>query len=161
MYEWVLFLHVVGAFVFMMSHGVSIFIAFQLRQEEEISRIRALLDLSTMSLRGMWGSIIILLGAGITLGFMGKWWGQGWVWLSIGIMVAVSVVMFVISSRAYYPLRTAVGLPDPWSKEEELGEVAAGDEIEALINAGRPRLMTLIGLGGLFTILGLMMFKPF
>ncbi len=33
MYEWVLFLHVVGAFVFMMSHGVSIFIAFQLRQE--------------------------------------------------------------------------------------------------------------------------------
>jgi hypothetical protein len=52
---------------------------------------------------------------------MGKWWGQGWVWLSIGIMVVVTVVtvvMFVTSSRAYYSLRTAVGLPDPWSKEE-------------------------------------------
>ena len=84
-----------------MSHGVSIFIAFQLQQEDEVNRIRALLDLSTMSLRGMWGSIIILLGAGIALGIMGKWWGQGWVWLSIGIMVVVTVVMFVISSKAY------------------------------------------------------------
>ncbi len=73
MYEWILFLHVVGALVFMMSHGVSIFIAFQLQQEEEINRIRALLDLSMLSLRGMWGSILILLGAGIALvGFMGK-----------------------------------------------------------------------------------------
>ena len=77
-------------------------------------------------------------------------------WLLIGIIVAVSVVMFVISSRAYYPFRTAVGLP-----EEELGEVAPDDEIKALINAGRPRLITVFGLGGLFTILGLMMIKPF
>jgi hypothetical protein len=50
MYEWVLFLHVVGAFAFMMSHGVSIFVAFRLQQEGEINRIRALLDLSTVSL---------------------------------------------------------------------------------------------------------------
>ena len=161
MYKWVLFLHVIGTFVFMMSHGVSIFVAFRLQQEEEINRIRALLDLSSLSLRGLWGSTLILLGAGIALGFMGNWWGQGWVWLSIGIFIVVAVVMFVISSKAYYPLRTAVGLPDPWSKAEELGEVATRDEIKAVINAGHPWLMTVIGLGGFFTILGLMMFKPF
>jgi len=83
MYEWVLFFHVVGALVFMMSHGVSIFAAFQLQQEREVDRIRALMDLSTLSLRGMWGSILLLLAAGIALGFMGKWWSQGWLWVAL------------------------------------------------------------------------------
>lgn len=161
MYEWVLFLHIIGAFIFMMSHGVSIFVAFRLQQESEVGRIRALMDLSSLSLRGMWGAVLILLGAGIALGFMGKWWGQGWVWVSIGLLVAVLVAMFIISSRAYYPLRTAVGLPDPWSKAEELGEVAPDDDIQALIAAGHPRLMAAVGLGGFFVVLGLMMFKPF
>ena len=161
MYEWVLFLHVIGALVFMMSHGVSIFVAFRLQQERMVDRIRALLDLSSMSLKGMWGATLVLLGAGIALGFMGKWWAQGWLWLSIGIIVAVAVSMFVISGRAYYPLRTAVGLPDPWSKEDELGDVAPENEIRALIEASHPRLMAIIGLGGFFLILGLMMFKPF
>ena len=161
MYEWVLFFHVVGALVFMMSHGVSIFVAFQLQQEREVDRIRALMDLSTLSLRGTWGSILLLLAAGIALGFMGKWWSQGWLWVSIGIIIIVAVSMFIISARAYYPLRTAVGLPDPWTKTDELGEVADDDEIRTLIKAGHPQLMAIIGLGGLFIILGLMMFKPF
>jgi len=161
MYEWVLFFHVVGALVFMMSHGVSIFVAFQLQQEREVDRIRALMDLSTLSLRGTWGSILLLLAAGIALGFMGKWWSHGWLWVSIGIIIIVAVSMFIISARAYYPLRTAVGLPDPWTKTDELGEVADDDEIRTLIKAGHPQLMAIIGLGGLFIILGLMMFKPF
>ena len=152
MYKWVLFFHVVGALVFMMSHGVSIFVAFRLQQEQNVDSIRALLDLSTMSLRGTWGSTFLLLAAGIALGFMGKWWSQGWLWFSIGIFVAVAVIMFVISSRAYYPLRTAVGLPDPWSKADELGEVATDEEIQTLIKAGHPQLMAIIGLGGLFII---------
>lgn len=161
-YEWVVFLHVIGGFGFAMAHGASLYVAFRLRREKEIERLRALLDLSRLSLRGMSGSLIILLIAGIAAGFMGKWWGKGWIWVSIGILVVEIIFMTVISNRSYYPLRTALGMPGPWDKEEgPPGEPASDEEISALIKAGRAHLMTLVGVGGFLIILGMMMFKPF
>lgn len=162
MYEWVVFLHVIGTFGFAMSHGASVFVAYRLRKEEDVDRLRALLDLSRLSLRGLSGSLILLLIAGIVAGFMGKWWGQAWIWISIGILVVITVVMVIISGRSYYPLRTALGMPSPWDKEEgPPGDPASEEEIRKFIKAGQPHLMTLLGVGGFLIILGLMLFKPF
>ena len=162
MYEWVVFLHVIGVFGFAMAHGASVFVAFRLQQEQEVGRLRALLDLSRLSLRGMSGSTILLLIAGIVAGFMGRWWGQAWIWISIGILVVITVVMILISGRAYYPLRTALGMPGPWDKVEgPPGEPVSDEEIRTFIVAGHPRLMTIIGVGGFLIVLGLMRFKPF
>ena len=162
MYEWVVFLHVIGVFGFAMAHGASVYVAFRVQQENEVDRLRALLDLSRLSLRGMSGSIILLLIAGIVAGFMGRWWGQAWIWISIGLLVVITVVMILVSGRAYYPLRTALGMPGPWDKVEgPPGEPASDEEIRTLIVAGHPRLMTIIGVGGFLIVLGLMRFKPF
>jgi hypothetical protein len=93
---------------------------------------------------------------------MGRWWGQAWIWISIGLLVVITVVMILVSGRAYYPLRTALGMPGPWDKVEgPPGEPSSDEEIRNLIAAGRPRLMTIIGVGGFLIILGLMRFKPF
>ena len=84
------------------------------------------------------------------------------IWISIGILVVITVAMIVISGRAYYPLRTALGMPGPWDKvEEPPGETSSDEEIRSLIAAGQPRLMTIMGVGGFLITLGLMRFKPF
>ena len=62
-----------------MSAGVAI----KLRSEREIPRIQALLDLSQASTNGMYGSIFVLLGAGITAAFIAGLWGKGWIWAAI------------------------------------------------------------------------------
>ena len=50
-YPWVVFVHVIGAFGFALSHGVSAAVALRLREEREVPRVRALLELSSSSSR--------------------------------------------------------------------------------------------------------------
>ena len=79
MYPWIVFLHVAGGFGFMLAHGASASVAFALRRERNLERLRALLDLSSGSFNVMYLSLLVLLAAGIVAGFMQKWWGQGWI----------------------------------------------------------------------------------
>src|SRR5260221_2321401 len=65
---WILFLHVGGAFVFAAGHGVSIYMAFQVRRERDPARIAALLDLSAASLVAATVGLLLLLVAGIVAG---------------------------------------------------------------------------------------------
>jgi hypothetical protein len=162
MYQWIVYLHVVGAFGLMFAHGASALVAFRLRREREVERIRALLDLSSLALRGMWGSLLLLLVAGIVAGFMGGWWGDYWIWISLVLLILIVVGMALVSTRSYYPLRTAVGLPDPWTKLEGAPQPPAPpEEIEHFIVAGRPFELLTLGFGGTLIILWFMMFKPF
>ena len=46
-------------------------------------------------------------------------------------------------------------------KPQPAGPVAGPEELEALLNSGRPMLVAAIGIGGLAILLWLMMFKPF
>jgi hypothetical protein len=45
-YDWWLFIHVVGVVGFVLAHGVSTGMAFQIRNERSPERIRALLEMS-------------------------------------------------------------------------------------------------------------------
>lgn len=46
MYDWIVFIHVLGAFAFVLAHGTSMFIAFRLRAVKDRTRIAELLELS-------------------------------------------------------------------------------------------------------------------
>ena len=76
MYRLVVFVHILTAFAFMLSHGASAAIAFQLKRERELERIRSLLDVSGTTWLGFSIGFLGLLVAGIALGFMGRWWGK-------------------------------------------------------------------------------------
>ena len=80
MYEWWVFLHVVGVFGFLASHGVSMGVLVRLRSERDPVRVDELLQLSGRTSAMFYVFLVVLIGAGIVTGFLGDWWGQGWIW---------------------------------------------------------------------------------
>jgi hypothetical protein len=161
-YQWIVYLHVLAGFTLFFSHGASASMAFRLRREHKLERIRALLDLSGYTIMTMFLSLLVLLVAGVVAGFVGKWWNRGWIWAALILSVAIVVLMYRYSRQTYTPVRKAVGLPyREGNKEYPAVDPASGEEIAALIAATRPVRLAVIGYGGLALILWLMMFKPF
>jgi hypothetical protein len=162
MYRWLVFVHVLGVFLFLMAHGISAGVAFRVRDERNLDRLRALLEFSTASYGIMYAGLMLLLLAGIVTGFMGKWWGTGWIWLAIVLLVLITGAMTGLGSRYYTKLRRAVGSPYmERNKVQPPLPPASSEEIEALLKAGKPMLLTTIGVVGIAVIAWLMMFKPF
>jgi uncharacterized membrane protein len=160
MYPWLVFLHVIGVFGFLMAHGVSAGVYFALRRERNADRIRVLLELA----RGTYGvamlSLVMLFVTGIITGFMGQWWSRGWIWLSLILLIVLSGVMSVLGSRILNEARLGLGLPSTWNQSPR-PEPMSAEEIGALLDRTRPILLTVIGFGGIVAIAWLMMFKPF
>jgi len=150
MYRWIVFLHIAGIFGFLLAHGSSAAVAFALRRERNPERIRALLDLSGRTMSVLYLSLLVLIAAGIISAFMGHWWGRGWVWASIILLVAMVVGMWTIGSQHYHQVRKAVGSgymqgmkfypPEP--------EPATPEALDALLARGQPMLLAAIGMAG-------------
>ncbi|MGH3452685.1 MAG: hypothetical protein ACRDQW_18680 [Haloechinothrix sp.] len=154
-YQWWVFLHIAGVFVFLVAHGVSIGVSMRLRQERDPKRIMALLDVSSSSISGLYVGLVLLLAGGVVAGFVGDWWGQGWIWVALGTLVAVMVLMYAMATNYYKRLRLIVGAMADGSEavsDERLAELLAGP---------RPVVLAVLGSGGLLFILYLMLFKPF
>ena len=81
-YPWLLWLHIFSAFVFFFVHGTAMAIAFRLPQEQTMAGMRALLNITGMTLPFLFGSYLLLQAFGIALTFMASWWRQSWPWLS-------------------------------------------------------------------------------
>lgn len=162
MYRWVVFLHILASFAFFMAHGASAVMAFRLRHEQKLERIRAILDLSNAALPVMYISVLVLLVAGIIAGIMGNWFSQGWIWVSLVLMVVLFGWMFYYVARYYTPVRKVVGLPyRDRSGEHAPDEPGSEAEIAAVIGATNPVLLLVVSFGLVAVILWLMMFKPF
>src|SRR6476620_211208 len=99
MYGYIVFLHIAGVFLFLLGHGGSANVAFQLRRERNPDRIRALLDLSVWSYIGTYAGLLLLLLTGIIAGFMGSYWGRGWIWAAIVLFVVLFAFMGVFGSQ--------------------------------------------------------------
>ena len=162
MYVWLVLLHVIGVFGFLMAHGVSAGVSFALRSERDLERVRALLMLSAKSYPVMYGSLLLLLVVGVVLGFMGSWWGRAWIWISLILLIAIVVLMARFGSSVYGDARKLTGLPYmERGKIQPPIEPAGPEEINALLDRGNPLLLTVIGFGGIVVIAWLMMAKPF
>jgi hypothetical protein len=164
MSQWLVFLHILGVFGFLLAHGAAVAVSFSLRGEREIPRIRAWLDLSRSVESVANVSLLVLLAAGIAAGVMGNWWGHLWIWTALGLLVLMSISMYVLGSRPFNQLRVLVQRSEP-VHEKGVGVLVANpaaDEHLATVLAGtHPLLLTGIGVGGLAVILWLMLFKPF
>jgi hypothetical protein len=162
-YQFWVFLHLVGVFGLLLSHGVSAGVSLSLRRERDADRVRALLDLSTWALSGFYVSLLVLLAGGITAGFLGDWWGAGWIWAGLGTLLAVMFAMYALATPYYRRVRQAVGLQTPAQKKkgEEPGPLASAEELDQLLRSSRPWTLLAVGVGGLLVILWLMVLKPF
>lgn len=164
MYQWIVFAHVLGIFGFLLAHGTAAAVSFKLRGEREVARVRALLDLSRAASATGSISLLVLLAAGITAGFMGSWWGQGWIWTSLILFVAMGVAMMPLGSRPLHRIRELLQPKDSAQAKAAIQASSEGalDQQLAVMLAGiHPWPLTMVGGGGLAVILWLMMFKPF
>jgi len=163
LYLWLVFLHVLSGFGYFFSHGASAFILLKLSQERNVDRIHALLDLRAYAAPAMNWSGGLLFLSGIVAGFIGHWWRSGWIWVSLGLLVLVSILMTVFGRTYFERVRKAIGLeftlkgskPSPPEKPVDEKELAA------VIASGKPVLLASSGLVALALIVWLMMFKPF
>ena len=160
MYPWLVFLHVIGVFGFLMAHGVSAGVYFALRRERNVDRIRLLLQMSSDTVRLMGGSLLLLLVTGIIAGFIGQWWSYGWIWLSLILLVVLIFAMGRLGTRTLNEVRQGIGLPSAYGQPPR-PEMLNPEELDALLNRSQPVRLAVIGFGGLAVIAWLMMFKPF
>src|SRR5260370_27863841 len=98
MYRWLIFLHVLAVFTFLLAHGASAAVSFRLRGERVVARVQVLLELSRGANAVADAALLVLLAAGIAAGFMGNWWGHYWIWTALGLLLLISDVMTTLGS---------------------------------------------------------------
>ena len=158
MYLWIVYLHVIVIFIFLIQHAVEIFVTFRLRAQDEPEGIYStysfMLDNNSRNLRITYALIII---TGITAGFISTWWKQGWMWTALGIMIILWFAMRRIGSNY---LTEVDAITDRAVKNRD--EVSAIDIFRNDLRARRePEILAITSAIGGALILWLMMFKPF
>jgi len=158
----IVFLHVLGAFMFVAGHGVSMFVVFKVRRETDRTRLEALLDLSGTSLGVAGIGLLILLVSGILAGLVLDSWGKWWIWIALGLFIVIAAVMTPVGGTYLRKLRLAIGQRPRNLKPGDPDPVPATDaEIAAIQVSRAPETLLVVGAGGFLVILFLMMFRPF
>ncbi len=149
MYLWLVFLHVLGAFAFMLAHSASTVVMFRLRSERKLKRIQVLLELARATEGIYYLPLLLVLITGIALAFLGGWWRTGWIWTALGLLVAMWLLMGRFGRGYFDPLIKAAGLPyQQGFKKMPAGSPAGSEEIQRLLASGRPYLLAAIGVVG-------------
>jgi len=160
--RWLVFIHVLSVITFFLAHGTSAAMAFQLRKEKSIERIRAMLDLSSTTFMLLFVSYLIMGITGLVMVFLIKIWNQVWVWLSVALMVYVFMHMALRNEKTYYLLRKLVGLPYRHKNKEYPAEAPASEE-EIIAHIRKISVYEMIAVGFVIPafVLWMMVFKPF
>lgn len=159
-YPWLVLLHVLFVFGFLLFHGVSMNVFFALKRVRDISQIRTLLMLSGSTFPIMEGCLLLLIVTGVIDGFAGSWWGKGWIWAGLILLVLIYGAMSGLGTQRLNRIRQGVGLPSVYRQPPSATPLSA-DELDTLLNRLNPVALMIIGFGGIAIITWLMMFKPF
>lgn len=160
MYAYIVLVHVLGAFIFALAHGVSIAVSLRLRGIRSREQAAALLELSQMAVGGMYVGLLLLLVGGVWAGFAGEHWDRLWIWVSIGILVVVTFAMYAMATSFYGKMRLAAGVTSDPAMTKRYGDLGP-DDLAAMAASGRPIWLAVIGGIGLVAIVWLMVVKPF
>ena len=154
-FRWWILLHVLGAFGFVMSHGVSVAVAFRLRKERDRARITELLQFSGSSLLWMYVSLGVLLVGGVIAGFKLHVWGRGWIWTALAVLIVMVGEMSMVARPHYQKIKEAVQLrPSGVPRKSD-------EELELLLRSKIALMNTALGFASLAFILWLMILTPY
>jgi hypothetical protein len=156
MYSWLVFIHLLGVFGFLMSHGVAAFVAFRVRTEKDLTALRALLALSGRSGITMFISLLVLLAGGISAAIVGHI-SRNWPFAALVVLIVVSGLMSAFTGRQFRKIRVAAGFTGGIKVTGE----AKPEELAASQVAFNPWVSAVTGGAGLAIILWLMVLKPF
>lgn len=155
-YSWLVFVHLLGVFGFLMSHGVATFVTFRVRAEKDVTALRALLALSGRSGIAMNISLLVLLAGGISAAIVADI-SSGWPIAALVVLIVVSGLMSAFPGRQLRKIRTAAGITRRIKVTGEVNPVALAAS-QATFN---PWVSVVTGSVGLAIILWLMVLKPF
>ena len=158
MYEWVLFVHIASILAFMLAHGVYVNAMWAMRGEADPEQMLTFFNIvPPVTMLRVILAVVVLSGG--VAGFMGDWWGSAWIWISLGLLVVISVLMWLWGGPYFGDLQQAAeaaiaarGEPDNTTAQAAYDTVRHGWRVPAV---------SVVGLGGTAVILWLMMFKPF
>jgi uncharacterized membrane protein len=143
-------LHLVGAFLFVAAHGATAAVTFKLRSETDPNRVRTMLELSRSTRGVMYVSFLLMVGAGVALGFVGAWWWAGWIWVSLGLFLVLFGAAFPLAIPYFRQIRLTLER-DPVDR----------DELRRLLRSPRLLVLAWVETIGIAFILWLMVYKPF
>jgi len=168
LYPWLVWLnliHVIAVMAFILVHGVSGLMALRIRAERDRDRIRLMVQLSSSFLVWGWIALAVLFFGGILSGIAGGWWTSGkfWIWASLIVFVAVTVLMTPLASSYMDSVRHAVGLPSVQDqrKKRAAPEPVSDEELAVVLGSSKPITAAFVGVGGIVILTWLMMVKPF
>jgi hypothetical protein len=159
---WIVYLHIAGAFAFAAGHGVSMFVAFQLRKERDRARIGALLDLSAKSLNWAGIGLLVLFVSGIVAGIVLGSFGRWWIWIALALLIVIAGLMTPVGAIHFSRIRAGIGQRTRNLKPSDPDPVPlSDDDLAALLVSKAPETLLLLGGGGFLVIVWLMRMRPF
>jgi hypothetical protein len=159
LYQLLLYAHVLAVVGFALAHGTAALMAFSLRRALDANSVRALLTMSNLSAPTMYLFLVLTVFTGVGLGFVGHFWSQPWIWVSLALLIVTTLVMVRLGSR-YDAVRKVAGI----SREGRItATIAPGsvDDLQSAVAATHPALIGGFGVAALGALLWLMVMKPF
>ncbi len=153
-YGWWKFIHLVGVVGFVAAHGTSMAATFLMRRIHEPQQVSGVLQLSSATVGTFYVSTLVLLVGGVGAGVEGRWFDQGWIWVSLGLLVGVGVLMFPMARGHFRRIRLVLELM-------ESGTAVSREDFIRVLNSGYPLLTAGTGSVALLLIVYLMVLKPF
>jgi hypothetical protein len=98
MYPWIVYLHVVVIFIFLIQHAAEIWVSFKLREQKEPEGVFATYAfMPNNNVRNLRVTYLLIIITGMTAGFITTWWRHGWMWTALGVMIVIWIVMRRVS----------------------------------------------------------------
>ena len=153
MYPWFVVLHLLGLMAFLLSHAVSMWVAFRIRDERDRTVLTALLGLSARGSQAMYVGLIALAVGGFGAAAIAGVLLAPWIVVSYAVLVGVLVAMYAIAGSYYYALRDGLAGTDKVPRLDD-------EALAARLRSRRPEFLAGIGGGGLAILVVLMSVKP-
>jgi len=159
MSNWLVFLHILFAFLFMLGHGVHAAAMLKFRGEPDPEK--SLTFFSNVPDIKYVRYLYVALGVfGFAAAFITPWWRQGWTWTSAIVFAITSWVMYRYGA-GYYGIIFDAANRLIEAKMTGTNLSAAQKVYDEVRNAPHTMIVSVVGIVGLAIILWLMRFKPF
>ena len=159
MYNWLVFLHIFFAFLFMLGHGAHAAAMLKFRgepvPEKSLTFFSIVPDIKYVRY------LTVALGVfGFASAFIPGWLNKGWVWISLAVFLIISWVMYQYGG-GYYGMISDAANRLIEAKKTNVDLPAAQKEFDEARNAPHTIIVPIVGIVGLAIILWLMRFKTF
>jgi hypothetical protein len=161
---WLVVLHILSAFGFLAVHGISMGVWFRVRKERDRGRLTTLLEFSATYLSALYVFLLVLLVSGVAAGIVGGRWTNGelWLWVSLGLLIALVVAMYYLMTAPFAAMRSGLGIQSMQDRKNGIMPTPVADaELAVLLTARRPLIGAALGIGTIVVITWLMAMKPF